>query len=94
MQLEVEYLSQEQLQGFEGYKVSYFFSNLLRNCSLKNLLILQYSCKDTNPISIYVMHPFWNKVIKVSIKIETLLKVCKIIAFNCSFVQNGWPRMF
>lgn len=23
----------------------------------------KYSCKDTSPLSIYVMHPFWNKVV-------------------------------
>ena len=23
----------------------------------------KYNCKDTNPLSIYVLHPFWNKVV-------------------------------
>jgi len=26
---------------------------------------LQYSAVDSNPLSIYVMHPFWNSVVKV-----------------------------
>lgn len=26
---------------------------------------LQYSAVDSNPLSIYVMHPFWNFVVKV-----------------------------
>lgn len=43
MKLEVEYLTQEHLTGFENYK---------------------YSCMDTSPISIYITHPFWNKVVQ------------------------------
>uniref|UniRef100_A0A3P9JEV6 Ethanolaminephosphotransferase 1 n=3 Tax=Oryzias latipes TaxID=8090 RepID=A0A3P9JEV6_ORYLA len=39
-----EYVTQEQLAGFDKYK---------------------YSAKDTNPLSVYVMHPFWNSVVKV-----------------------------
>lgn len=42
--LEVEYLTQEHLTGFDNYK---------------------YSCLDTSPLSIYVMHPFWNKVVQI-----------------------------
>ncbi|XP_015117334.1 ethanolaminephosphotransferase 1 [Diachasma alloeum] len=41
--LEVKYLTQEHLTGFENYK---------------------YSCLDTSPLSIYIMHPFWNKVVE------------------------------
>ena len=39
-----EYVSPEQLAGFDKYK---------------------YSAVDTNPLSLYVMHPFWNTVVKV-----------------------------
>uniref|UniRef100_A0AAY4CG94 Ethanolaminephosphotransferase 1 n=1 Tax=Denticeps clupeoides TaxID=299321 RepID=A0AAY4CG94_9TELE len=39
-----EYVTPEQLSGFDKYK---------------------YSAVDTNPLSIYVMHPFWNSVVKV-----------------------------
>ncbi|KAL3979995.1 clathrin light chain A [Sarotherodon galilaeus] len=38
-----EYVTQEQLAGFDKYK---------------------YSAVDSNPLSIYVMHPFWNFVVK------------------------------
>lgn len=38
-----EYVTQEQLAGFDKYK---------------------YSAVDTNPLSVYVMHPFWNFVVK------------------------------
>ncbi|XP_012273666.1 ethanolaminephosphotransferase 1 [Orussus abietinus] len=41
--LEIMYLTQEHLTGFENYK---------------------YSSLDTSPLSIYVMHPFWNKVVQ------------------------------
>lgn len=43
MNLEIEYLSEEHLTGFEHYK---------------------YSSLDTSPLSVYVMHPFWNKVVE------------------------------
>uniref|UniRef100_A0A8D0STJ7 Ethanolaminephosphotransferase 1 n=2 Tax=Sus scrofa TaxID=9823 RepID=A0A8D0STJ7_PIG len=39
-----EYVSPEQLAGFDKYK---------------------YSAVDTNPLSLYVMHPFWNTVVKI-----------------------------
>nr|KAF6429634.1 hypothetical protein HJG59_008996 [Molossus molossus] len=39
-----EYVSSEQLAGFDKYK---------------------YSAVDTNPLSLYVMHPFWNTIVKV-----------------------------
>ncbi|XP_043278304.1 ethanolaminephosphotransferase 1-like [Venturia canescens] len=41
--IDVKYLSQEHLTGFENYK---------------------YSSLDTSPLSIYLMHPFWNKVVQ------------------------------
>ncbi|KAK2824971.1 hypothetical protein Q7C36_018898 [Tachysurus vachellii] len=39
-----EYVTQEQLCGFDKYK---------------------YSAVDTNPLSIYIMHPFWNAMVKI-----------------------------
>ncbi|XP_068084293.1 ethanolaminephosphotransferase 1 isoform X2 [Anabrus simplex] len=42
--MEVQYLTQEHLSGFENYK---------------------YSALDTSPLSIYVMHPFWNRVVQL-----------------------------
>lgn len=41
---EIQYLSKEQLDGFNNYK---------------------YNAVDTNPLSIYVMHPFWNKLVEL-----------------------------
>uniref|UniRef100_A0A3Q2ZH57 Ethanolaminephosphotransferase 1 n=1 Tax=Kryptolebias marmoratus TaxID=37003 RepID=A0A3Q2ZH57_KRYMA len=38
-----EYVTQEQLAGFDKYK---------------------YSAVDTNPLSVYIMHPFWNFLVK------------------------------
>ncbi|KAG8445922.1 hypothetical protein GDO86_010644 [Hymenochirus boettgeri] len=38
-----EYVSPDQLAGFDKYK---------------------YSAVDTNPLSLYVMHPFWNSIVK------------------------------
>lgn len=39
-----EYVTPEQLAGFDKYK---------------------YSAVDTNPLSLYVMHPFWNSIVKI-----------------------------
>uniref|UniRef100_A0A3B3SRN2 Ethanolaminephosphotransferase 1 n=1 Tax=Paramormyrops kingsleyae TaxID=1676925 RepID=A0A3B3SRN2_9TELE len=39
-----EYVTPEQLTGFDKYK---------------------YSAVDSNPLSVYVMHPFWNSVVKI-----------------------------
>lgn len=41
------------------------------------LLSLQYSAVDTNPLSVYVMHPFWNFVVKVS-------KTCLALSLDCT----------
>ncbi|XP_018430337.1 PREDICTED: ethanolaminephosphotransferase 1 [Nanorana parkeri] len=43
MALRWEYVTAEQLSGFDRYK---------------------YSAVDTNPLSLYVMHPFWNFIVK------------------------------
>ncbi|XP_077408067.1 ethanolaminephosphotransferase 1 [Vanacampus margaritifer] len=43
MALLYEYVTPEQLAGFDRYK---------------------YSAVDSNPLSVYVMHPFWNFVVK------------------------------
>ncbi|XP_049788920.1 ethanolaminephosphotransferase 1-like [Schistocerca nitens] len=43
IKMDMQYLTQEHLQGFETYK---------------------YSALDTSPLSIYVMHPFWNRVVE------------------------------
>ncbi|XP_063983253.1 ethanolaminephosphotransferase 1-like isoform X2 [Diachasmimorpha longicaudata] len=31
---------------------------------LKDTSRMKYSCLDTSPLSIYIMHPFWNKVVE------------------------------
>lgn len=44
VRLEVEYLSNSQLEGFSNYK---------------------YNSIDSSPLSKYVMHPFWDRVVKL-----------------------------
>ena len=29
----------------------------------------KYSCRDTSPLSNYVMHPFWNQAVKVTLNL-------------------------
>ena len=38
----------------------------MRGKLLTYYLIMQYSCVDSSPLSNYVMHPFWNAVVKVT----------------------------
>jgi hypothetical protein len=45
---------------FGDYLVTYIYSFLYE------ISLLQYSAVDTSPLSIYVMHPFWNYVVEVS----------------------------
>uniref|UniRef100_A0A3Q2XCR6 Ethanolaminephosphotransferase 1 n=1 Tax=Hippocampus comes TaxID=109280 RepID=A0A3Q2XCR6_HIPCM len=58
MALLYEYVTQEQLAGFDKYK---------------------YSAVDSNPLSVYVMHPFWNFVVKVR---NTLWLAPNLITFT------------
>ncbi|XP_072490044.1 ethanolaminephosphotransferase 1 [Notamacropus eugenii] len=44
MAFSYEYVTPEQLAGFDKYK---------------------YRAMDTNPLSLYVMHPFWNTIVKI-----------------------------
>lgn len=41
--------------------------------------IFQYSAIDTSPLSLYVMHPFWNFIVQVSKKfyLEIVLRTFK-----------------
>ena len=39
----------------------------------------KYSCRDTSPLSNYVMHPFWNQCVKVIVLI--LSSFVLLIAF-------------
>ena len=39
------------------------YHKYLSNEALDGFDRYKYSCKDTNPLSIYVMHPFWNRVV-------------------------------
>ena len=33
--------------------------------TLKGFDLYKYSCQDTSPLSNYLMHPFWNQVVKL-----------------------------
>ena len=73
------YLSDECLRGFGKYKVSVWL--LLGRVTLNHRCLWiparssfsppQYRCIDTSPLSVYVMHPFWNYVVEVSAPTST-----------------------
>ncbi len=83
---DTEYLSAEQLQGFQKYK---------------------YSSVDTNPIGVYVMHPFWNWLIQffprwIAPNLITFIGFLFIVKsflllsfydyyFYASSVDSSWP---
>ena len=65
-------LSALQLEGFKKYKVlitSVFFDCIVPRevCPANNAFLQQYSSRDTSPLAVYVMHPFWNQAVKVSL---------------------------
>lgn len=68
MNLEIEYLSEEHLTGFEHYK---------------------YNSLDTSPLSVYVMHPFWNKVVEYCPKwvAPNILTFCGFLFTVLNFVM-------
>lgn len=73
------YLNADILKGFDNYKVSCVKQKRFlatcqssseqerRNILNENLSFLQYNAKDTSPLSVYVMHPFWNWIVQVRI---------------------------
>ena len=44
----------------------------------------KYSCRDTSPLSNYVMHPFWNQAVKVTISLKSI---------NISVLMNNLPAL-
>lgn len=42
----------------------------------------KYSSIDTNPIGIYVMHPFWNKLVEVSKSLIFILSDLPSVYFH------------
>ncbi|XP_048386996.1 ethanolaminephosphotransferase 1 [Stegostoma tigrinum] len=75
-----EYVTPEQLAGFDKYK---------------------YSAVDTNPLSVYVMHPFWNSLVKIlptwlapnlltfSGFMLLVLNFCTLAYFDYDFYASG-----
>lgn len=58
------------VQGVQQYKnFEIIILNYVRMMTFKMIyffiFFLQYNAIDTNPLSIYVMHPFWNKLVEV-----------------------------
>ena len=44
----------------------------------------KYSCRDTSPLSNYVMHPFWNQAVKVTISLKSI---------SISVLMNNLPAL-
>ena len=42
----------------------------------------KYSCRDTSPLSNYVMHPFWNQCVKVIIQLCSLLFTVQLVVLG------------
>ena len=95
------YLRADHLAGFEQYKVH------VRNWILQNSILLlsklhfffismyimsqQYSAKDTSPLSQYVMHPFWNAAVKVSLLFYCFVwNIIFLFCYSHRYFQCGW----
>ena len=48
----------------------------------------KYSCKDTSPLSNYVMHPFWNQVVKIC-PLWIAPNLLTFVGFLCCIAHNG-----
>ncbi|OXB53383.1 hypothetical protein ASZ78_013625 [Callipepla squamata] len=60
------YVSGRQLDGFRHYKGTVVHLQTEGVLCLTSLLFSsQYSAVDTNPLSVYIMQPIWNKIIKI-----------------------------
>ncbi|XP_077283699.1 ethanolaminephosphotransferase 1-like [Arctopsyche grandis] len=80
--MDYEYLSDEQLAGFDKYK---------------------YSSMDTSPISVYIMHPFWNRLVEYMPRwvapnlmtfagfLLTVLNFVIVAYFDYNFVASAIP---
>ncbi|CAH6786891.1 Selenoi [Phodopus roborovskii] len=62
-----EYVSPEQLAGFDKYK---------------------YSALDTNPLSLYIMHPFWNTIVK-----HQVISMCLTGCGSSWASSTLWPTL-
>ncbi len=51
-----------------------------------NCVSLQYSAVDSNPLSVYVMHPFWNFVVKVR-------KTCSVVCVCACIINEVSSRL-
>ena len=47
----------------------------------------KYSCKDTSPLSNYVMHPFWNQVVKIC-PLWIAPNLLTFVGFLCCIAHN------
>lgn len=53
----------------------------------------KYSCKDTSPLSNYVMHPFWNQVVKLCPR-WVAPNLLTFIGFLCCIAHNALTAIF
>ena len=53
----------------------------------------KYSCKDTSPLSNYVLHPFWNKVVTFC-PINIAPNLLTLVGFICCLGHYIIPAIF
>lgn len=53
----------------------------------------RYNCQDTSPLSNYVMHPFWNQVIRIC-PLWIAPNLLTFVGFLCCVAHNLLPAVF
>lgn len=85
-----------QLQGYidffarQGLVIIYSLVNFCFMLICCVCLTLQYSAVDSNPLSIYVMHPFWNFVVKVRKLLVSTHPSCRAFV-HCAVLCSTVP---
>lgn len=67
----------------------------------RSVSLLQYSAVDSNPLSVYVMHPFWNFVVKVRknlcnwmcVSLSVCVSICVCVCVRVYIINEVSKRL-
>ena len=72
---------------------SWWFRPYITQEALVGFDTYRYSCQDTNPLSKYILHPFWNKAVLICPK-WVAPNLLTFIGFLCCFVHYLLPAFY
>ena len=71
----------------------WWYRPYLSQQALSGLESYRYSCQDTNPLTKYIFHPFWNKVVLICPS-WIAPNMLTFIGFMCCFLHYVVPSVF